>query len=658
MMKHLAYILVLLSILSCNDIDEPTNEPTNEPQTEDVVRPLKIVFITDTHYGTSGNNAYTRRCIEDINSLDSVDFVLMGGDLTNVGSDFQILEAKAAFDKLNVPYWIVSGNHDSKWSESGCTTFLNVFGYEQFEFEAGGYRFLGCNSGPDMRMAPALVPETSMKWLKSLKSGKPVIFLNHYPLDDGMSNWFEVRRELIRLDCRLAIAGHVHTNRARNYDGLPGFTGTTINGKSEYARYNIISIRDGKVQVSERRVYESSAQTVDPWFYSDLTAVTDSLSYDEDGLPENYPFFTYGDNADYPQVNVCWEKDAGANIGCGFAVKGDIAWYATAAGDITSVDLKNGGTIWTRKFEGKIYSTPAVSEDILVFGCTDGVTYALSASTGKTIWEYPGKAMIASPVIKNGAVYIGGGDGSFRCFDLKSGELLWRYSGVEGFCDATPFIDDTQVVFGSWGGTLYSVNISTGKLQWKWSRSGGMLTSPGACPPLKSGNRIFVACPDRHTYCIDAQTGKLLFVVDEGRESIALSEDKQTLYIKSMSGKALAFNAGILQREVTGTYAPDSPSEGYWQPDVPVLQESQTLWYVDSGLGEDIGSSALAECGGVLLLPSDKGTIHALDASTGAQLWKHKVGLGLANPISTWKEDGNVFILVSTTDGKIKLLKI
>ena len=654
MKKYIIYILSLLSLTSCNDL----KETSPQPDPEDIERPLKIAFITDTHYGTSGNNSYTRRCIADINSLDSVDFVLMGGDLTNVGSDVQIAGAKSAFDDLNRPYWVVSGNHDSKWSESGCTTFPKTIGYDNFDFKAGGYRFIGCESGPDMRMGNALVSVGSMKWLKSLKREKPAIFLNHYPLDETMSNSHEVRKELIRLDCRLAIAGHVHTNGKRNYDGLPGFTGTTSNGVSEYARYNIITIRDGIVKVSERRVYEDHAITGDPWFTTELRPVTDNMVYDTDGLPENYQYFAYSDNDTYPQVQVLWNKVEDSNIGSGFAIDDDTAWYATASGKVVSIDLKNGNTLWTRSFDGKIYSTPAVSDNTLVFACTDGYIYALDSSNGNTLWEFSVGKAVASPAIKDGAVYFGNGVGSFWCLNLKDGKKKWSYTGVAGFCDAAPFVDDSQVVFGSWGGTLYSLDKSTGTRQWEWYREGGILTSPGACPPLKSGNRIFIACPDRHTYCIDAKTGELLFLIDDGRESIALSEDKKTLFIKSMSGKALAVNAEIMQREVTGAYAPDSPSTGYWQPAVPVLQSSQTLWYVDSGLEYDIATSALSECGGMLLMPSARGCIHALDAATGAPLWIHKVGLGMTNPVTTWKEENNVLILASTTDGKIELLKI
>lgn len=654
MMKRIAYILTLLSVLSCNDMKEPTQQSVPE----DDNRPLKIVFITDIHYGTAQNNEYMQRCVEDINSLDSVDFVLMGGDITNIGSDAQILAAKSACDKLEYPYWVVSGNHDSKWSENGCTTFSETFGYEHFEFEAGGYRFMGCESGPQMRMGDGLVSVSSMNWLKSLKPGKPVIFLSHYPLDETLSNFFDLRRELLRLNCRLVLGGHVHTNGKRNYDGLPGFTGAAMKGNSEYARYSILTIRDGIAKVSERRVYQDRGVTEAPWFSSGLSAVTDMVRYDSDGLPENYPYFTYADNAGYPQVNVLWKKSEDATIGCGFAVDGNTAWYATATGKVVAVNLKDGSTLWTRRFDGRIYSTPAVSNGILVFACTDGYIYALSSSNGNTVWDFPVGKAVASPTIMDGNVYIGSGVGSFLCLNLEDGKRKWSSSGVSGFCDAAPYVDGTQVVFGSWGGTLYSLETATGNLKWQWSRSGGALTSPGACTPLKSGDRIFVACPDRHTYCIDAKTGKLLFLIDEGRESIAMSEDKQTLYIKSMSGKATAVNTQILLREVTGTYAPDSPSSDYWQPDVPVLQTSQTLWHIDAGLGKDIASSALSECDGLLLIPSEKGNIHAFDAATGALLWIHKVGVGMANPVSAWKDKDKMLILASTTDGKIELIEI
>ena len=118
--------------------------------------PVKFAYLSDIHICEGSPRIDNLlRCIADINSQPDIQFTMLGGDITEFGADHEIAMTKEMLDQLEHPYWIVAGNHDAKWSESGCNTFAKVFGYEQFDFEAGGIRFLGCNSGPNMRMAPA-----------------------------------------------------------------------------------------------------------------------------------------------------------------------------------------------------------------------------------------------------------------------------------------------------------------------------------------------------------------------------------------------------------------------------------------------------------------------------------------------------------------------
>lgn len=619
---------------------------------------LKIAFITDTHWGKGRYSGAMLRCIEDIKIQDSLDFILVGGDLTNAGSDVQIKEVKAQLDRIGIPYWVVSGNHDSKWSESGCNTFINTFGYEQFEFEAGGYRFIGCNSGPDMRTSGALIPRTSMNWLKSLQPGKPLIFINHYPLNAEILNGHEVRRELLRLDCRFALTGHVHKNGVRNYDGLPFVTCRSVLCRN-IVGYNILTIEDGIVRIFERHLENDVFKTGMPWYEKELLHIDDTVRYDAYGLPENFKYLTYDVNDQYPQIKVIWSKTEEANIAAGFARKGDVCWYATAAGKVVSMSVKDGGVFWEHVLPGKIYATPVVKNNVLVVPCTDGVIYAFNAKTGKEKWRYEvGKAVVASPTIYGGNVYVGGSDETFRAFRLKDGKLLWSRSGIHGYCDGAPYVDKSQVVFNTWGERVYSLDTRTGDLQWEWIRKGSELRSPGASTPIKSGDRVFIVCADRRTYCLNAHTGEVLFFADGGRESFAISDDLQTIYVRTMFGKAFAMPAQIPLSEVNGTLSPDSPSKRWWKPDVPVMDFEKTLWHVETGMGYDLSSSPLAVCGNILLLPSDKGNLHAINRNTGKPLWIHKVGLGLINPVTSWIEGNKMYILVSTMDGKIELLEI
>lgn len=622
---------------------------------------VRFAFITDTHFGLPGSSEAFMACLKDINAQDSLDFVLIGGDITDMGTDAEIKEAKEALDKLKHPYWLIAGNHDSVWSESGCNTFLATFGYEQFEFEAGGYRFLGCNCGPDMRMGPALVPQNSMLWLKSLEKGKPMIFLNHTRLDKGLTNWFDVRRELIRLDCRALICGHGHRNRILDCYGLPGMMGrTSIYRGHDNTGYNIITIKDGVFEAKLRTIegYTDVTES-DVWYSRELLPITDTLTYDADGLPSVFQGFKFSQNKEYPEVKVRWSRMEDANIGSGFACDGIRGWYATASGKVVCMTLKDGNPVWRSQLGGKIYATAALKDNILVVPCTDGDIYAFNASTGELIWKHhTSKGIVASPAIYDKCVYVGSSDGHFRALRLKDGKLLWEYSGVVGFCSGAPYVDNTQVVFTTWGQRVYSLDPKNGALQWVWVRDDKNTHSPGACSPVKSGKRVFIVAADRRTYCVDASTGTPLFMADCGRESFVLSEDKQVLYVKAMFGTLHALPTQTPLAEINGALGPDSPSKNNWKPDVPVLDFDKAVWNVESGLGRDVTPGALYLCGETLLVPSETGLLHAFNRNTGDRLWKHKVGIGPVNPVVAWQEKGRMCILTSSMDGQIKVLEI
>ena len=629
-MKRLA--LGLLAAFACASLSAQ----------EDVVR---FAYMTDLHYPS--NPASIRACVSSINAQDSLDFVIIGGDLTDFGADEEIAEVKEILDGFTLPYYVVAGNHDAKWSESGCNTFRKVFGYEDFEFEAGGWRFLGCNCGPDMRMAPALLPQESMEWLRGLEGGQKSVFINHYPQDTSVLNYFDVTRELKRAGVRFCIGGHWHVNTLLNYDGIPAVLGRSSLPSGNFPGYNIFRFAGDTVSVSEIRVYSDSSYVRFPaWYTRELTEVKDTTSYDSDGIAENYPWLRYDVNARYPQVQEVWKKQDVSNVVAGFARRGSTAYYTTASGCLRAVSLKDGSLKWSREFPGKIFSTPAVSGKTVVFGCTDGNVYAVSASTGKIKWSYKAaKSVLASPVILDGKVFVGSSDGVFRALSLSDGSLVWAFDGVEGFVECRPYVDETQVVFGTWANRLYSLDTQTGALQWVWKcAKPSRMYSPAATYPVKAAGRIFVAVPDRRVYAIDAATGKQLFYVSGGREAIGLSGDGSTVYAKNMAHHSIAFASDVPLSYVN--------ADGE-------LPQSCLKWNVENGMGYEISPTEILEKDGVVYFPSDKGNLFALSAADGSVQWIHKIALALINPMDIWTaSDGSTFILASTMDGVITLLKI
>lgn len=609
--------------------------------------PVKFAYLSDIHIseGATGRIENLKRCIADINSQPDIQFTLFGGDITDFGADREFVMTKALFDELEHPYWLVAGNHDAKWSESGCNTFAQVFGYEHFEFEAGGIKFLGCNCGPNMRMAPALIPHESLMWLDSLTRAlpreQPVILVNHYPQDTSVLNYFQLMNTVKQCNIQLLIGGHWHQNRVLNYEGVPAILGRSPDRGKEVG-YNIIDIKDGTFTAHERILVDKEGQAIpprdlSPWYTQQFTAAP---QYEPDkaagrdnpyGLPSNYPFLKFDVNLTYPQVQAIWRSQDEGDIGCGAVKAGRYVLYANETGVVKALDAATGRELWRFATEGKVFSTPAVWKNNVVIGSTDGNIYCLSLRNGRLRWRHHcEQSVLATPAIHKGIAYVGSSDHVFRALKVRNGKLVWTREGIAGFVECKPYVDDTQVVFGDWANTLYSLDPKTGALQWTWKTKGSRMLSPAAVYPVKAHGRIFIVTPERKTYALDARTGEQLWVSNGGRESIALSPDGETIYVKTMSDSVQAYAT--------------APAE------------MVKRWEVRPGFGYEIAPTpcACSADGKLLFVPTDKGNLFCLNTADGKTVWKHKISVALINSIVPLP--GNQ-ILIATMDGVVTLLQ-
>jgi FOG: WD40-like repeat len=454
--------------------------------------PVKFAFLSDVHLcSDSPRIDNLNKCIDDINADESIQFSIFGGDITEFGADHEIALAKSVIDRLKKPYYIVAGNHDAKWSESGCNTFARIFGYESFEFEAGGVKFIGCNSGPNMRMAPALMPHESLVWLDSIAKAipheQPVIFVNHYPQDSSMLNYFQVMNTLKQCNIQLLLGGHWHKNTILEYQGVPGILGRAPDRGREIG-YNIMTIKDGKFEAVERVLIDKEGKEVfetrKPWYTQEFS---NEPLYKPDefdkaanpyGLPADFPWLKFDINDEYPQVKSVWANQDESDIGGGATYAGKLVVYANTQGVVKAIDSRDGSPRWSFATEGKVFSTPAVAKKRVIIGSTDGYIYCLNLRNGRLRWKHKcDKSVLASPAILGKVAYVGSSDGCFRALNIRSGKLVWQFDGVKGFVECRPYVDETQVVFGDWANTLYSLDTRSGELQWEWSTKGSRMLS-------------------------------------------------------------------------------------------------------------------------------------------------------------------------------------
>ena len=589
---------------------------------------FRFVFLSDTHVGSPTGEEDLRATVRDINALTNVSFVVLSGDVTEYGSREQLRLAHEILSELKIPLHIVPGNHDTKWSESGATDFPKIFGAERFNFEFGGYRFLSIHEGPVMKMGDGFWAPQDVRWLsdtlKQLPDRKqPVIFVTHYPIDDGIANWFEVLDLLKQYNTQAVLCGHGHANKGFTFEGVPGVMGrSNLRARAEVGGFNLVEVREGRMIFSE---HFPGGKTRVPWRTVELSR------HDYASDTNRYPRPDYGMNARFAQVQPRWDFNTGYTISSTPAVWRELAIVGDASGTVRALALKSGAVKWEFKAGSAVYSTPDVGGKRVVFGSTDGNIYALDASTGREVWRFAmARPVVACPRIVEDAVYIGASDGTFRALNLATGKVLWEFGGVPGFVEARPLVHQGKVIFGAWDDHLYALDAKGGSLLWKWrGDKPGALLSPAACWPVAAHGRVFIAAPDRKLTAIDVSTGRQVWRTGDyqARESIGISADGERLYVRTMNDLICAFATGS-----------DTPKK---------------LWELRAGFGYDINSAMLVEKDGVVFYGTKNGLILALEGKTGALKWQHKIGTGVVNtlvPLSG-KE-----VLATDFAGKVVLL--
>ena len=596
---------------------------------------FRFAQLTDIHLSPSNPNPTEDllRSIAQINATDSIDFVLVTGDITEEGDRATMEKVKSCLDLLKVKYYVALGNHETKWSDSGCTAFGEIFGGERFDFEHKGFLFLGFNSGPLMRMAYGHVVPQDIRWMTERmnqyntgdpQQNKPVILVTHYPMIEGdVDNWYEVTDAVRPYNIRLFIGGHYHRNRDLRYDGIPGvLMRSNLRDKDGKPGYGIYEITKDSIRVYTQRIGEPKKQ----WAGFSLT----ESYYERNGKAEKYPDFSV--NKEYPQVKEQWITKTGVGIYCSPAVEKDKVFIGDDMGYLTAYALKDGKALWRFLSGKRIVGTPAVSEGIVVFGSADCKIYGLNAQNGNLLWTVEtSEPVLGAVTIDNGTAYIGASDHTFRAINTCNGEIKWTFTGVKGYIETKPLVTDSKVIFGAWDNTLYALNKADGRELWKWT--GGLTRmhfSPAAVWPVAAEGKVFITDPQRAMTAIEIETGNTVWRTFQSmvRETIGLSEDGERIYSKTM-------NDSIVCYSTKGSH----PHE---------------LWASNVGFGYEHAPSMQVEKDGIVFGSTKEGLIFALEAKTGKVLWKHKIGNSL---ISTVVPLSGNRILFTATGGEAGLLK-
>ncbi len=125
-------------------------------------------------------------------------------------------------------------------------------------------------------------------------------------------------------------------------------------------------------------------------------------------------------------------------------VAGDTAYIQDSKSAVYAVDLQTGSLRWEHPFGADNYGRNGLAYSSgSVYGSTDTTVFALSAASGRMLWERrlvdPLEQYVdIAPLIANNLVYTStvgyppGGRGAIYALDAHTGTVVWKFSTIRG----------------------------------------------------------------------------------------------------------------------------------------------------------------------------------------------------------------------------------
>lgn len=191
--------------------------------------PLRFAILNDFHLLDSRSVGIVGRAVNAINNDESIDFVVVLGDITTHGTLPEMNLAQQALARLKVPAHCLPGHQDHVVDGNESLDFFHrTFKKSQWRLNMGSWTLLGIDTSSG-RDDSAPMSDANLAWLDDqlahLDATRPVALLCHHPLSPNtkggrLANADAVLERFQGHNLRLVASGHYHGNQVEEKDNI------------------------------------------------------------------------------------------------------------------------------------------------------------------------------------------------------------------------------------------------------------------------------------------------------------------------------------------------------------------------------------------------------------------------------------------------------
>jgi eukaryotic-like serine/threonine-protein kinase len=233
-------------------------------------------------------------------------------------------------------------------------------------------------------------------------------------------------------------------------------------------------------------------------------------------------------------------------------------------------------------------------------------------------FTYPDDSFSSSPAVVNGTVYTGTANGLVFAYNGKTGQPLWQNNiGLNNY--SSPAVANGIVYVGT--DTLYALNAKSGKVIWTY-KTGGYIGSP-----IVDNGVLYFGSYDSNVYALDAATGKLLWSYNTHSPANSSPAVANGMVYIAEDASVIALNASSGTEQWTFSVGSGTPTVA--NGIVYISGNDNNLYALNASTGalvwkkavSGVEYEALAVANGMLFFGTDNSIMYAFNAQTGTQIW-------------------------------------
>jgi len=146
---------------------------------------------------------------------------------------------------------------------------------------------------------------------------------------------------------------------------------------------------------------------------------------------------------------------------------------------VYALDL-DGRLVWRQGLKGKVRSsTPCISDEGIFIGTYAGYIYRLRREDGSILCsKYIGEPILSSPAYSDGMVFFGCSDKHVYAINSEC-SILWRVHTGDKVWSTPAVVEDTHTLFiASLDSRIYSIDTLTGRINWIFPTMDAVDASP------------------------------------------------------------------------------------------------------------------------------------------------------------------------------------